>query len=232
MRNLGEIIATHRKEKKMTQTALAEALHPYGFYLKPNSISSWEANNSVPNAVQLLALCEIFGIYDIYTEFIGSNPTNPFRNLNHEGVEKAKDYIQLLEKSGDYENADNIIPISVVRERKVFYLPVSAGTGSFLDGEDYEMYSSTDIPETSDFGVHVQGDSMEPRYHDEQLVWIQQTEQLRSGEIGIFYLDGNAYIKKLLNNKKGTFLISLNKKYDPIPVTDNSSFKIFGRVLN
>ena len=39
-------------------------------------------------------------------------------------------------------------------------------------------------------------------------------------------------ITKFQNNKKGTYLISLNKKYDPIPVTENSSFKIFGRVLS
>ena len=82
------------------------------------------------------------------------------------------------------------------------------------------------------FGVHVSGDSMEPRYHNEELIWIEQTEMLEDGEIGIFYLDGNAYVKKFQNNRKGTFLISLNKKYDPIPVTENSSFKIFGRVLS
>ena len=31
---------------------------------------------------------------------------------------------------------------------------------------------------------------------------------------------------------KMLLLISLNKKYDPIPITENSSFKIFGRVLS
>ena len=101
-----------------------------------------------------------------------------------------------------------------------------------LDGEDYEMYSSPDIPEAATFGVYINGDSMEPRYHNEELVWIEQTQQLDDGEIGIFYLDGDAYIKKFQNNKKGTYLISLNKKYDPIPITEDSSFKIFGRVLS
>ena len=114
----------------------------------------------------------------------------------------------------------------------VYYLPVSAGTGSFLDGEDYETITATNVPDEANFGVHVSGDSMEPRFHNEQLIWIQKAEQLENGEIGIFYLDGNAYIKKYQNNKKGTFLISLNKKYDPIPITENSTFMIFGRVLS
>ena len=73
---------------------------------------------------------------------------------------------------------------------------------------------------------------MEPRYHNEELIWIEQTEQLEDGEIGIFYLDGNAYVKKFQNNENGTYLVSLNKKYNPIPVTENNSFKIFGRVLS
>lgn len=231
MRELGKIIAKNRKAHKMNQGELAKELESYGIYVKQTSISAWESGATQPSARQLLAICEIFEIYDVYTEFIGKNPVNPFRNLNEEGVNKVMDYIHLLERTGDYRLAD-IIPLHVVRERKVFYTTVSAGTGSFLDGEAYEMYASPDIPEEATFGVHVNGDSMEPRYHNEELVWIEQTEQLDDGEIGIFYLDGNAYIKKFQNNKKGTYLISLNKKYDPIPVTENSSFRIFGRVLS
>ena len=43
---------------------------------------------------------------------------------------------------------------------------------------------------------------MEPRYHDRDLIWIEQTEQLEDGEIGIFYLDGNAYVKKFQTTEK------------------------------
>ena len=231
MHDLGKTIAKHRKEHKIKQSELALKLEYYDIFVKPNTVSAWESGLSIPNSKQLLAICEILNIYDIYTEFVNPNPINPFRNLNETGVAKVMDYIHLLEKSGEYKTAD-IIPIHILRERKVFYTTVSAGTGSFLDGEDYEMYTSPDIPEEASFGVYVSGDSMEPRYHNEELIWIEQTEQLEDGEIGIFYLDGNAYVKKFQNNENGTYLVSLNKKYDPIPVTENNSFKIFGRVLS
>lgn len=231
MNDLGKTIAKHRKDHKIKQSELALKLEYYNIFVKPNTVSAWESGLSVPNSKQLLAICEILNIYDIYTEFVGSNPLNPFRNLNETGVAKVMDYIHLLEKSGEYKTAD-IIPIHILRERKIFYTTVSAGTGSFLDGEDYEMYTSPDIPEEASFGVYVSGDSMEPRYHNEELIWIEQTEQLEDGEIGIFYLDGNAYVKKFQNNENGTYLISLNKKYNPIPITENNSFKIFGRVLS
>lgn len=231
MNDLGKTIAKHRKEHKIKQSELALKLEYYDIFVKPNTVSAWESGLSIPNSKQLPAICEILSIYDIYTEFISPNPINPFRNLNETGVAKVMDYIHLLEKSGEYKTAD-IIPIHILRERKVFYTTVSAGTGSFLDGEDYEMYTSPDIPEEASFGVYVSGDSMEPRYHNEELIWIEQTEQLEDGEIGIFYLDGNAYVKKFQNNENGTYLVSLNKKYNPIPVTENNSFKIFGRVLS
>ena len=231
MNDLGKTIAKHRKEHKIKQSELALKLEYYDIFVKPNTVSAWESGLSIPNSKQLLAICEILNIYDIYTEFVSPNPINPFRNLNEIGVAKVMDYIHLLEKSGEYKTAD-IIPIHILRERKVFYTTVSAGTGSFLDGEDYEMYTSPDIPEEASFGVYVSGDSMEPRYHNEELIWIEQTEQLEDGEIGIFYLDGNAYVKKFQNNENGTYLVSLNKKYDSIPVTENNSFKIFGRVLS
>lgn len=231
MNDLGKTIAKHRKEHKIKQSELALKLEYYDIFVKPNTVSAWESGLSIPNSKQLLAICEILNIYDIYTEFVNPNPINPFRNLNETGVAKVMDYIHLLEKSGEYKTAD-IIPIHILRERKVFYTTVSAGTGSFLDGEDYEIYTSPDIPEEASFGVYVSGDSMEPRYHNEELIWIEQTEQLEDGEIGIFYLDGNAYVKKFQNNENGTYLVSLNKKYNPIPVTENNSFKIFGRVLS
>ena len=231
MNDLGKTIAKHRKEHKIKQSELALKLEYYDIFVKPNTVSACESVLSIPNSKLLLAICEILNIYDIYTEFVNPNPINPFRNLNETGVAKVMDYIHLLEKSGEYKTAD-IIPIHILRERKVFYTTVSAGTGSFLDGEDYEMYTSPDIPDEASFGVYVSGDSMEPRYHNEELIWIEQTEQLEDGEIGIFYLDGNAYVKKFQNNENGTYLVSLNKKYDPIPVTENNSFKIFGRVLS
>ena len=40
------------------------------------------------------------------------------------------------------------------------------------------------------------------------------------------------YCKQLKDDKDGVYLVSLNSKYEPIKVTDDSSFKIFGRVLN
>ena len=85
--------------------------------------------------------------------------------------------------------------------------------------------------EQTDFGVRISGDSMEPLYHTGDVAWIQKKDSLANGEIGIFYLNGNTYIKELHDEPDGVYLISLNQKYRPIQVLESDSFKIFGKVV-
>ena len=159
------------------------------------------------------------------------NPDNPLSELNEEGKEKALEYISLLVDSGKYaQEKATIIPFT--RVIKLFDIPASAGTGSFLDSDDFtEIEVGEEVPTDADFGIRISGDSMEPRFINGQIVWVKQQETLLNGEIGIFYLDGNAYCKKIKDDKEGLFLISLNSKYNPIPVADNNSFKVFGKVV-
>ena len=231
MKNIGEVIALHRKNKKISQIELSEELEKYDIHIKNAAISAWEKRNSIPSADTLLALCEIFGINDIYTEFIGENPNDPFKDLNEEGVQKALDYIEMLKKTGDYEKKSADILEFKPRIMKVALLPASAGTGNFIEDENFDEVEIYDyVPKKASFGVYLDGDSMEPEFKDEQLVWIEQTECLESGDIGLFFLDGNTYFKKFIQKASGTFLLSLNAKYKPIPIGEYSSFKIFGKL--
>ena len=83
----------------------------------------------------------------------------------------------------------------------------------------------------ADFGVCVSGDSMEPLYLNGQIIWVHQQETLEDGEIGIFFLDGEAYVQKYHQAPDGISLISMNKKYAPIKVSSGSVFRTFGKVV-
>jgi len=231
-KDLGSILASHRKEMKLSQYDLADQLVNYGVNVSNAAISAWEKNSTVPNANQFLALCKILGITDIYNEFIGFNPNDVMARLNDEGKEKVLEYIGLLLLSEQFQKKEaSIIPFR--RKIKWSLLSSSAGTGEFLDDENFEIIEvGEDVPEEADFGLALNGDSMEPKYHDKQAVWVQKTDTLNNGEIGIFYLDGMTYCKQLKNDKDGLFLISLNSKYQPIEITTESDFRVFGRVLN
>ena len=173
----------------------------------------------------------------MYEAYFGVNPADPFSSLTDEGREKAMDYINLLHASGMYEKQTaKIIPF---RSIDIFENAVSAGTGNFLvDGpKETVCIDESILPEDTTFGVRISGDSMEPEFHDGQIAWVLQQESVANGEIGIFALNGEAYIKKLQNDTDGIFLISLNEKYTPIKVSENDlaaaigfSTKTVGRI--
>ena len=72
---------------------------------------------------------------------------------------------------------------------------------------------------------------MEPLYLNGQIIWVHHQETLEDGEIGIFFLDGEAYVKKYHQSPDGISLISINKTYAPIKVSSGSVFRTFGKVV-
>ena len=233
MNAIGPILAKYRKAKHLSQPGLAALLQRESVHVTEKALSSWESGRTEPGISALFSLCKILEIKDIYEEIFGVNPYNAISRLNELGKDRALEYIDMLAANPKFsKTAAEIIPISSRRTIKLFTLGVSAGTGNFLDSDDFEEIEIDDfVPAEADFAVHITGDSMLPMFKDQQIIYIHQQDYLSDGEIGIFSLSGNAYCKKLMNNKKGTALISLNKKYEPIPVTDVNELKIFGRVV-
>ncbi len=229
MKKVGDIICTYRKKNGLSQAELSNILIAHGYKASNKAVSSWERNTTEPSASLMLFLCKLLKINDIYSECYGSNPVDPFSELNAEGKEKALDYIELLVESGRYKKA-TILPF--LRKIRLFDMPASAGVGNFLDGDDYtEIEVDETVPATADFAIRISGDSMEPKFTDGQIVYVQKQETLSNGEIGIFFLDGCAYCKKLDETEKALHLLSLNKAYDPIQVKENQTFKVFGKVV-
>ena len=222
---IGELIARRRKELGMNQAQLAASMNKMGFSLSNQAVSKWENGSTLPNARQFLALCDALGVDDIRGVFSGRGE-GLLSGLDREGRKLVMDYAQLLRDSGRYSQEPPL------RSLPLYSLAVSAGTGQFLDGEDYEMVEvGREVPEGANFGVRVAGDSMEPRFIDGQVVWVHQQQTIRSGEIGIFLYDGNAYCKKFSNEDGTVRLISLNPRYTPVEIAPDRELRVFGRVV-
>ncbi len=111
----------------------------------------------------------------------------------------------------------------------LYELPVSAGTGVFLDGVGT---SEILIPDTSktgsaDYALRISGNSMEPKYRNGDILLVEETDQVEVGEAGIFILDGDGYFKIF----GGDRLISLNARYADIPLRDFDEILCCGRVI-
>ena len=108
-------------------------------------------------------------------------------------------------------------------------LKASAGLGDYLFDEDFETVevARTYESEQATFAIEVDGDSMEPEFSNGDIVLVKGTQHVEIGDIGIFIIDGEGYIKECGENE----LISLNPDYPNIKPSEFSDFRTMGKVL-
>lgn len=87
-------------------------------------------------------------------------------------------------------------------------------------------YPENEINKNADYVIGVNGDSMDPEYSDGDIVYVQKTDHIETGDIGIFQKGNNIYIKKAGENG----LISLNPNYPPL-TADGDRIIVLGKVL-
>lgn len=229
-----DVLRMLRKSHGFLQQDIAARLNELGMPTTKAQVSRWETGLNNPAIDQFVGLCHIYGIKDVYSIFGTGDLSELEYSLNHEGAEKLAEYKKLLIASGLYAPVkirDNVAPLRK-RTAPMFDIGAAAGTGQFLDSDSYEMVEvPDDVPECATFGLHVCGDSMEPTLEDGQEIWVRMQPTLENGEIGIFFLDGNAFVKEFRRTENGTFLVSHNAKYKPIPITEYNETKIYGRVV-
>lgn len=104
----------------------------------------------------------------------------------------------------------------------------SAGTGEYLFNDiptDIIEVLDTPIARRADFALGVNGNSMEPTYYDGDKVYVEITDEIPTGSIGIFTRGNECLIKELGTDR----LISHNKEYGDIPARED--IKLVGLVL-
>ena len=146
-----------------------------------------------------------------------------YRSLDYSG----KELVQSL-MSHEFERVEAIRRITPRDDFSIIYydFPVSAGTGEFMDINTASVVSlSQRPPKNADYLLRIAGNSMEPEFSDGDYVYVEKTDQVEHGEIGIFSYAGSVYIK--VYTKDG--LMSLNPDYDLIP--GDADIKCLGKVV-
>lgn len=115
------------------------------------------------------------------------------------------------------------------RSISLFELPVSAGVGVYLDDARAETITIPGGEKTADadYALRISGNSMEPKYHNGDVLLVQNAESVEIGELGIFLLDGCGFFKVY----DGDRLLSLNDEYGPILLKDFEDIQCKGRVI-
>lgn len=142
-------------------------------------------------------------------------------------LKEQTEYIQNVEYPIN-ANSDNNVDKRLIN---YYYRIASAGTGQIIF--DMPPTKRIEIPNTPeyrkvDYAIGVNGTSMEPLYYDGDMLLVEMTEDIETGDIGIFRVNGESYVKKLGE----TELISLNPAAANIPLNESAGCmgKVIGKV--
>ncbi|CAH1853515.1 helix-turn-helix domain-containing protein [Convivina intestini] len=228
----GNIIRKARVNCELSQEQLAKELNDeFHTSISKSMISRWEHGTDIQMSyVRILA--KYFKMSP--SEILGPDLTalSPTRlaeieqQLSPSNQQKLHGYAnQLLQAE------KKIIPLDANKNRVQILGTVSAGTGQYLLDADPEWESFTGHMTPHDYAVRISGDSMAPRFADQQVILVKRTNQVHSGEIIIANYDQQAYVKQYVDDKNGRRLVSLNPKYADLPINDQHEVTILGQVV-
>ncbi len=206
--------------------------------LKKTAYSDWKAGKSKSYRKYLIEIAEFFNVSIDYLVY---------------GKEKSSSSIELTDDEQElltYYNMLNDIGKGIVIGRaeqlaetakkplkepknnlfiEYYDLPVSAGTGIYLDHDAKNMIEVEETPLTAEanFALRVAGDSMKPLYNDGDTILIKSQPFVNDGEIGVFIVNGEGYVKKF----GGNCLISINPEYKDIKLNDYDQIYCKGKVI-
>ncbi len=139
---------------------------------------------------------------------------------------------QLEEQNNDSD--DNLVDFnSYIQEKSEvdIYGCASAGIGERLYNEPISKEFVRGYVPAHDIALKVNGDSMEPLFKNGQIIFIEKSHTIKDGQIGVFIINGDAYVKKVYVEDKRLTLVSLNKKYKDLHFYDNESVRLVGKVI-
>ena len=227
---IGENIKRYRLQNGWTQQELGAKIG-----ISKNAIGNYEKGFRSPKKDTMFDLANAFNISidDLFPPIQNDSSSNVsqiqsiYDELNPPRQVKVLNYakMQLNEQENEVSEAIQLYSYDYYDH------PASAGTGQYLNDVRVERIElPVDID--ADFVIPIKGDSMEPDYHDGDLVFIQTSVDLNNGVIGVFNYNGDAYIKQLVIDKEQAYLHSLNPAYKDMPITPETDFRIIGEVVD
>lgn len=226
--SISSLLKQLRKTSAFSANDVVNRLKEYDIDISAKTLYGYESGLSMPNADTFIALCKIYKC-DNPLDIFGSSTINPseqsllekYRDLDDHG----KELVDLvLEKEHERCIASITEKPAALRIYTYMQKIAAAGNGFYFDDIPTETIEAPYMP-GADFIIGVSGDSMEPTYIDGDLVYVEKRQIIHSGEIGIFMIHNELYIKEVTDEG----LKSHNPKYKIIP--GDESIQCIGKVL-
>ena len=229
----GTTIRARRKALGMNQFQLADKAG-----VSRNAVAGWETGHSRPDLDTIPSLCRALGISA--DEFFGLGKNNAsgesrllklFWALDRRDREAMLWQMEAVLAGRKIERSSQSREIPIPGYVSVFSsdLGAAAGTGCLLgetQGETVFLLADEET-ERADEVITVSGDSMAPTFLNGDRVLVAHTDRLRPGEIGIFLVNGEGYIKEY----RPDGLHSHNPAYRTMTFRDGEDVRCAGKVI-
>ena len=133
------------------------------------------------------------------------------------------------------KNREKTEPAEESRPSLSLHRPYSAvaaaeGSGAFLldDGYDEITVELNRYTQQADVILKVVGRSMEPAISNGDCVLVRRQPSVNIGEIGVFIIDGQGYLKESAPDK----LLSLNPEVDDVTFGDQQIVECYGKFIS
>lgn len=202
-----------RDDKRLTVDEVASEVG-----ISRSTLSNYETGARYPKKPILDAILDYYNVSLDYLE--GKTDVKNVYDFN--GIYNAG------YKEGLTDAAGNVLKSTPVP----IYSPLSCGTGTWVNEapDDYLGIPTVMIHDSvSYFANPAQGNSMEPHIKNGDYLIFEKTEQIDSGKIGSFSLNGQYYCKRFKRLADGSaWLFSDNGDYEPIPIYPEDDFRTLG----
>lgn len=228
---LCERIRFYRERAGMEQKTLAKLIGVTG-----NAVSNWENGRGRPDINLLPDICRALNV-TMYDLFDMEDPSIRYSAGDQIFLDQYKQLSPGHRMAVD-QMVDTLLKVQIAESvplirRLTFYkksLAAGLGDPTEIDdeGQPIFLYASREV-DRADCVFTVNGDSMEPEYHNGDMVLVSRipdAPDLQLGEVGAFIVGNETYIK--VYREEG--LESLNPKYPIMHFHDTESVYLIGRV--
>ena len=233
MKTIGTRIRGLREKKNMTQTELSDYLGMKTY----TTVSKWESDDNFPKGKDLKKLAKLFGVSSDYLlglsqDTSSSSISDIYNKLEPPRQEKVYNF---AEEQLEEQKRSSVLDFQKKEKIPTVHNSASAANPTELvygdtvvEEEEFEK-----VPESADFAVPINGDSMEPKIKNGQFVFVKKQPDIEDGEIAIVELDGDGVTCKEIYKdyeNKTIILRSINKLYEDRIVSPNQ-IRIIGKVV-
>ena len=207
----GEKIKALRLERGMTLEQVGDVVG-----VGKSTVRKWESGqiaNMRRDKIALLA--QALGVTPGY--LMGWETLNEVHADTIATLEKRLETM-IAKQALDQSLPSNVQPISELHRQSIPLIGKVAAGQPIMAETDYETFVTS--PVECDAALEVEGESMVPTYQPGDIVYIKHQRTVRDGQVAVVLLDDSATLKHVYREKDGLTLVSDNKDYSPIHVTD------------